>query len=262
MKKENIEWAESLLAQIENKTYRSVLRNRGRIPYTAIDGHFDDRSEAPLIDGWTNGFWPGIMWQMYVYSKKEIYLEEARSAEEKLRQCFSRRGALDHDAGFRWLPSSVVDYSLTGSERARDDALIAAGILLSRLNINGGFIRAWDDRNGIDNRGKAIIDTMMNLPLLHWASRETGDPRYSAVADLHARTARDAFIRPDGSAAHIVVFDPFTGSIRGTEGGQGLKEGSSWTRGQAWAVYGFYLQYLNTGIKDFYDIAEKVADTS
>jgi unsaturated chondroitin disaccharide hydrolase len=85
---------------------------------------------------------------------------------------------------------------------------------------------------------------MMNLPLLWWASEETGDPRYRNIAMAHADMAMKCFVREDGSVNHIVEFDPNTGAFVKSHGGQGYGEGSSWTRGQAWALYGFTLNYM------------------
>lgn len=101
---------------------------------------------------------------------------------------------------------------------------------------------------------------MMNLPLLYWASKETNDPRFKQIAMLHADTAQKYFIRPDGSSNHIVEFNPLTGEYIKTLGGQGYKEGSSWTRGQAWALYGFTLSYIHTKNKQYLDTAIRVAN--
>ena len=100
----------------------------------------------------------------------------------------------------------------------------------------------------------------MNLPLLYWASEELGDPRFKAIAVAHADTAMKSFIREDGSVKHIVGFDPASGEYLRDYGGQGYKEGSSWTRGQSWALYGFALSYKYTGDRKYLDTARKVAD--
>ena len=101
---------------------------------------------------------------------------------------------------------------------------------------------------------------MMNLPLLYWAYNETKDPRYLQIAVMHADTARKYFIREDGSSNHIVAFDPVTGEYADTFGGQGYAKGSSGTRGQAWALYGFTLSYLHTGNESYLNTAKSVAN--
>lgn len=128
-----------------------------------------------------------------------------------------------------------------------------------RFNPAGNFIRAWNDIPGDDTKGWAIIDCMMNISQLYWASEETGDPRFHHIAVAHADTAMKNFVRPDGSVNHIVEFDPETGEMVRSLGGQGYGEGSSWTRGQGWAVYGFMIGYLHTGKQEYLDTAKKVS---
>ena len=105
-----------------------------------------------------------------------------------------------------------------------------------------------------------IADTMMNLPLLYWASEVTGDPRFRLIAMKHADTAMQVFVRPDGSCNHIIIFDAETGEVLDNPGGQGYESGSSWSRGQAWALYGFTLSYLHTGKQEYLDTAKRVAN--
>lgn len=100
----------------------------------------------------------------------------------------------------------------------------------------------------------------MNLPLLYWAYEESGNPSFLHIAMKHADTAMKVFIRPDGSSRHIVEFDPVTGDWNGSYGGQGMTYGSSWTRGQGWALYGFTLSYLHTKKERYLETAERVAD--
>lgn len=101
---------------------------------------------------------------------------------------------------------------------------------------------------------------MMNLPLLYKASELTNDPRYRLIAEAHAHTAMEHFVRPDGSCEHIVVFDPETGKVLDKLGGQGMYAGSAWTRGQAWGIYGFTLSYLHTKDRAYLDTAGRIAD--
>ena len=112
---------------------------------------------------------------------------------------------------------------------------------------------------GSDTRGWAIIDCMFNICLLYWASEESADPRFRQIAMMHADTVMENFIRPDGSVCHIVEFDPETGVMVKSHGGQGYAEGSSWTRGQGWALYGFANSYTHTGKQEYLDTAKKVA---
>ena len=101
---------------------------------------------------------------------------------------------------------------------------------------------------------------MMNLPLLYWASEETADPRFAQIAVNHADTTMKYFIRGDGSAKHIVEFNPVSGEMVKSYGGQGYDEGSSWTRGQSWGLYGFILSYIHTGTVSYLETAERIAN--
>lgn len=249
-------WAGSILDLLRKKMPRSIqlARQEDFIPYTVQDGAW---KPGPMdgICWWTNGFWSALMWQMYVITGDQIYQEEARRAQDLLDGAFADFDHLHHDVGFMWRISSGFDADLTGDEKNRRRALLAANLLAGRFNPNG-FIRAWND----DKAGWAIIDCMMNLSLLYWASRQTGDPRFSLIAQRHADTAMRCFIRPDGTSEHIVIFDPLTGSVLDRPGGQGWAPGSVWSRGQAWALYGFVISAMHTGRKDYLDTARRVAD--
>lgn len=160
-----------------------------------------------------------------------------------------------------WLPSAVADYRLTGDADARRRGLHAAQLLAGRFN-PAGYIRAWNDfpDPDTDTRGWAIIDCLFNIPLLYWASEETKDPRFAKIAMTHADTVAANFIRADGSVRHIVQFDPETGAFVRDYGGQGYAQGSSWTRGQTWALYGFVMSYKHTGAVRYLAMAQKVAE--
>lgn len=252
------EWAELTAEKIQKKVRVVVGRNEHKIPYTTVDGVFDDMSKKDIY-WWTNGFWGGILWQMYHATGDELYRRAAEENEEKLDQNMRYFHAMDHDNGFKWLLTSVANYRQTGNEESRNRGLLAAANLAGRFNLTGRFIRAWNDKGSGKTAGWAIIDCMMNLPLLYWASEELHDPRFSQIARAHADTAEKYFIRPDGSVNHIVSFDPYTGAVLGTLGGQGYKEGSSWTRGQAWAIYGFALSYRHTKEEAYLNAAKRVA---
>lgn len=259
-------WLDEVICKITEKLDWVCEKTRNKIPYTTIEGTYDDRSainptgdEADGICWWTNGFWGGIMWLMYHETALEKYKEIAQISEEKLDLCFEKFHGLHHDVGFMWLPTSVANYRVTSNLKSRKRALHAANLLAGRFNLAGGFIRAWNDLKGEDTRGWAIIDCMLNIPLLYWASEETGDPRFKQIAMRHADTTMEAFVRPDGSVNHIVEFDPFNGGVVKTYGGQGYGEGSSWTRGQAWGLYGFMMSYIHTGKEQYLQTAKRIA---
>lgn len=252
-------WAEDVVARLEKKMRAVVERSCHKIPYTTVDGIHDDLTKNHIC-WWTNGFWGGILWQMYQLTKEEVYKKAAIEVEEKLDKNLMIHMGMDHDSGFKWLTTSGANYRLTGDKDAYNRTLLAADNLAGRLNPAGGFIRAWNDEGDGSRAGWAIIDCMMNLPLLYWASKEIKDPRYEQIAQIHAQTVMKNFVRQDGSVYHIVEFNPSTGEFVKAHGGQGIEENSSWTRGQSWAVYGFVLSYIHTGKKEYLDTARRVAD--
>lgn len=226
----------------------------GILPYSNHGGQW----QTSPYDGnswWTGGFWPGLMWQLWRMTGEEPFRQEALRAEDILTGEFRSYRFLNHDVGFMYLLSCGAHAKLMGDEQARQDTLHAASLLMGRFN-PVGYLKAW---NGPEQRGVAIIDCLMNLSLLFRASREENDPRFAKVARIHADTALREFLRPNGSVAHIVEFDPETGARIGERPGQGYALGTSWSRGQAWGLYGFTLTALNTGDARYRDAAERIA---
>ena len=257
-------WIEESLTAFEKKYVKVVRKNRGRICYTTDEsGSFDDRSGDDMIGWWTNGFWPGLLWQLYKATGDDLFRNEAQALEGCFDRIFLNSIMLDHDNGFRWLPSAVAHWRIDQNPESKNRGILAADNLAGRFCPVGNFIRAWNPWPGQEDEkhiGWAIIDCMMNLPLLYWATDVTGDPRYRDIAMRHADTAMKTFVRPDGSVVHICVFDPATGQLVKALGGQGYAEGSSWTRGQAWGLYGFTLSHIHTGRQDYLDTAKRIAN--
>ena len=253
---------DEVISQVVAKLRRTVpeAAKSRRVPYGSGDGKW---IESPWNLGnswWTAGFWPGLMWLMNALSPEAVFHDEAVRTTELMTDEFRVYRHLNHDVGFMYLLSCGAKHKIDGDEQSRWDTLHAASLLMGRFNPTdtprGGFIKSWDGQHQL---GYAIIDCMMNLPLLYRATRETGDPRFAAVARIHADTAAKHFVREDGSCRHIVEFDPVTGEFVREHGGQGYAEGSSWSRGQAWALYGFTLLAMNTGEQRDLDTAEKIA---
>lgn len=249
-------WAEETRDRLLDRFSAECDRVGDRIPYIAEDHVYrKDLGETPEdLIWWTNGFWPGILWQCYHVTGDEKYLEAARGVEDRLDGAFDRYTGLHHDVGFMWLLSAVADFRLTGNERSLARGLHAAHLLAGRYNPRGRFIRSWNR----DRAGWVIVDSMMNIPLLYWASDAIGDPRFTYVATDHADTVMANTVRGDGSCNHIIVLDPATGELLETPAGQGFASGSAWSRGQSWAVYGFALSYRHTGDERYLDCAKRV----
>jgi Highly conserved protein containing a thioredoxin domain len=228
---------------------------QGIIPYSGLKDKWQG-SPQERNTWWTGGFWPALMWQFYNFSKDETFLKEARRVQDILHHelLYAYEG-LHHDVGFMFKLSFGAENQLFPSNELEKTILRCADLLAGRFNPLG-FIKAW---NGEDKCGWAIVDCMMNLPLLYWASAHSGDPRYKKIADIHAHFTMENFIRPDGSSNHIVISDPETGEILKKPGGQGYAEGSSWSRGQSWALHGFVLAYINTKNPEYLDTAKRIA---
>lgn len=252
------EWVTEASKKIKTKLEAVAKRNTNTIPYTSTNGMFDDCSNR--IGWWTNGFWGGILWQLYHTTHQEFYREIALNLEKKLDENLTDPQCMDHDSGFKWLPTAIANYRETGDWDGYRRGWTAANDLAGRFNPAGKYIRAWNDWGTVKNAGIAIIDCMMNLPLLYWASEQTKDPRYAQIANLHAQTVIKHFVREDGSVIHIGEFDPITGEFLQSRAGQGYCHGSSWTRGQAWGLYGFVLSFLHTRREEYLDCAVKIAD--
>lgn len=255
LNQENKIWLEKTYEKMKLKMSAECDRVEDKIPYIAEDGVYkEDKAETDII-WWTNGFWPGMLWQMYHATKDEKYLKAARNIEDKLDKAFDIYTGLHHDVGFMYLHSAVADYRITGQERSKARGLHAAHLLAGRYNPRGKFIRSWNR----DRAGWVIVDSMMNIPLLYWARDELGDPRFEYVAMDHADTVMEKTVRKDGSCNHIIVLDPTNGDLLETPGGQGYASGSAWSRGQSWAIYGFALSYHYTKKTDYLETAKKVA---
>lgn len=262
MKKFNIDmnWVEDFWGKIEKKLSTTSEMIGAGYPYTTVDGSYANFDGGLSADGggvfrWTNGFWGGMMWLMYLATEEEKYKKIAEDSEAMLDEAFERFTWITHDVGFMWLLTAVADFRITGSERAKQRGLHAATLLAGRFNHKAGFIRAWEH----DYPTGTIIDCMMNLPILYWASKVTGDSRFADIAEMHADKTLKYILRPDGSSNHIAVFDVESGEAVEYPKGQGAFSGSSWSRGQAWAIYGFALSYIYTGRQEYLDAAKRSA---
>ncbi len=238
------------------KKYRAtapLATHDDQLPYRGGEGWL-----ASPFDGnswWTGGFWPGLMWLLWSASGDDWFRDEALRSEDLLTAEFRTFEKLNHDVGFMYLLSCGAHFKMLGDPQAGTDTLHAANLLMGRFNPKG-YIRAWNERERV---GFAIIDCLMNLSLLFWASDVTGDPRFAHVARAHADTTLREFVREDGSVCHIVEFDPMTGARVREHGGQGYAEGTAWSRGQAWALYGFVLAHANTGEARYLEASRRVA---
>jgi len=200
---------------------------------------------APVANTlWTSAFWTGMLWQAWEHSDDASFRTAAESHLDDYRDRLDGRiSTQTHDLGFLYTLSCLAAWRLTGNRNARTTALKAADLLMTRYFEKAGIIQAWGDLTNPLMQGRIIIDCAMNLPLLYWASEETGNPYYREAAERHIRQANAALVRPDMSTFHTYYFDIETGApLRGTTH-QGFSDSSCWSRGQAWCIYGNALSF-------------------
>ena len=248
---------------IHKKIIEKVENQRNRYTEGFPDYVFEsDKYRQCHPISWVSGFWPGMLLLAYKNTGDVETLNSLREFEAKQNQCFTRLDKLHHDVGFMWFLTSAEDYNYTGDDTARQAALNAAMVLASRFNPKGEYIRAWNDDTPDDHHkaGWAIIDCMLNIELLYWASNITEDGRFKNIANAHADSTLKNFIRPDGTTKHIVSYNTDTGEYIENVTGQGYSVDSCWTRGASWAIYGFIKAYGYTGDKRYMEASQKVAN--
>jgi unsaturated chondroitin disaccharide hydrolase len=244
-------------------TLATVL-NRVRTNCHAYGLNFPTRGypayETAPNNHWVAGFWPGMLWLAYYATQDSVFREQAESLFPSFVERLEKRIDLSHDLGFLYTLSARPAWILTNNEQARNLGIKAAQELAKRFNPYGNFIQAWGKIGEKPEAGRMIVDCLMNLPLLYWASVETGEGAYREVAYKHATTTLRYMVRPDGSTYHTFFLDPKTGNPIGGETAQGYADDSLWARGQAWAIYGFALtaQWLDDA--EFLAAAQKTAD--
>ncbi|MBT9369687.1 glycoside hydrolase family 88 protein [Rhizobium sp. CSW-27] len=221
-----------------------VRRNLPTFTYSA-QNHSSVGNVYPAVanDQWTAGFWPGEIWLAFEHTGEKLFRYAAQIQVQSFLHRIENRIETDHhDMGFLYSPSCIAAWKLVGDEDGRKAALLAADQLIERYQPVGGFIQAWG-RKGNPNEYRYIIDCLLNLPLLYWATRETGDEKYREIALTHARTTLAHSVRPDDSTYHTFYMDPETGApVRGATK-QGYSDDSFWARGQAWGIAGMALSY-------------------
>lgn len=210
------------------------------------------QSRDYLYDGqtnyeWTNSFYTGMLWLAYEMTKEECFLKKAKEHSVDFKDRIENR--LDtlntHDIGFLYILSCVADYKVTGDENAKNVALKATELLSKRFSEKGGFIQAWGNLNDPSSH-KLIIDCMLNIPLLFWASETSGDEKYKNMAVSHLKATVSNAIREDFTTHHTFYFDKETGEPLRGETHQGYSDDSCWARGQSWGIYGTALGYSYT----------------
>lgn len=236
-----------------------VIRNLSEFTHKFQNAYSEDNFYRTIEnDYWTTGFWTGEIWLAYEFTGDERLKKAGEIQIDSFLNRIDRKIEVDHhDMGFLYSPSCVAGYKLIGSEKGREAAIKAADQLIGRFHPVGEFIQAWGPMNAPENY-RLIIDCLLNLPLLYWASEETGDNKYRDIAEKHIHTAIGNVIREDYSTWHTFFFDMETGAPDHGATCQGYRDGSAWARGQAWGIYGSALAYKYTKREKYIEIFKKV----
>lgn len=244
-----------------------AMRVNGQIDYTKdpkdiLKGQTNWNLQKNTPDAWTWGFWPGILWMDYQYTKDDKIKTEATNFMNSL-EYLSERPAYDHDLGFLVFLSYEKAYNSTGNQAYKQVIINTSDKLAGLFNPKIGTILSWPREavgNGRYKPHNTIIDNMINLEMLFWASKESGDPKYKEIAISHANTTMAHHFRKDYSSYHVALYDTLTGKFIKGVTNQGYSDNSMWARGQSWAIYGYTMCYRETGNKQYLDFAQKVAE--
>lgn len=246
---------------IIEKTLVTAKKVGDKLPAGTKDGVYHYKENG----GWTGGFWVGLNNYCYLLSGDKKFLEYADCSRHRfIDRLYKDPESLDHDVGFLYIPSEYARFKLRGDSEGLKNTLEAANCLYKRYNSKGKFIQAWNiwtpgEEFSENNRGRIIIDSMYNLPLLFYASEVTGDKKYYEAAFNHAETCMNTIVREDGTTYHTYIIDPDTGMKKFGQTFQGYSDESCWSRGQAWALGGFAMAYRLTGNNAFLETAKKTA---
>ncbi len=225
----------------------------GKLPKSIKNGEL----ETSTADWWCSGFFPGTLWYLYEYSQDKEICKYATLLTERLEA--EQYNKTTHDLGFMLYCSYGNALRLTGDESYKPILINGAKSLSTRYNPVVGCIRSWDFCKD-KWQYPVIIDNMMNLEYLMWAYKETGDESFKTISVNHADKTMENQFRPDYSCYHVVSYSPETGKVmvKGTH--QGYNDESAWSRGQAWALYGYSMMYRETKDEKYLTQAKRIAD--
>ena len=213
-----------------------------------------DKFRAVDAYDWTSGFFPGSLWIGYQLTGDEALKSEAEKYTARLHEIPAYKGT--HDLGFMVFCSYGMQQAIENDEVSAAAIVEASNSLSSRFCDSVGLIRSWDF--GPWNY-PVIIDNMMNLEMLFWASRHTGDKSYYDIAVRHADNTLANHFREDNSSYHVISYNN-DGTVESKGTFQGFADDSSWARGQAWGLYGYTMSYRETGLERYLEHAQKIAE--
>lgn len=235
--------------------YKVLAANRpaGKFPKTWFPA--SGKYEWSNSGWWCSGFYPGSLLYLYEQTGDTALYKEALTMLGELEREKNNTGT--HDLGFMMYCSFGNANRIAPKTGYNEILLTSARSLATRFNEKTGCIRSWDSK-GADFL--VIIDNMMNLELLFWATRVSGDSSFYKLAVTHANTTMKNHFRPDYSSYHVLNYDTATGTVKQKRTAQGAADESAWARGQAWGLYGFTVMYRETKDKKYLEQALHIAD--
>ncbi|UII18948.1 glycoside hydrolase family 88 protein [Fulvivirga ligni] len=242
---------QNLKEAADNYSYMATQLPAGQFPKTFIDG----KLETSGSDWWCSGFYPGALIYLYQNSKDTTLLNEAKRMLHLLEK--EQYNTSTHDLGFMMFCSYGNALQVENDSTYKSILINSAKSLSSRFNPKVGCIKSWDSK---PEDFLVIIDNMMNLELLFWATQETGDSSYYNIAVTHANTTLKNHFRSDNSSYHVLNYNAETGAVQEKKTAQGYADSSAWARGQSWGLYGYTSTYRLTKDKAYLDQAVKIAD--
>ena len=247
------------------RTLDELSRRDGGTDYTMMPRNIPDSTShwycsKATKEEWCAGFWPGILWYDYEYTKDPVIKAEAERFTDALESISHITPAYDHDLGFLIFCSYGNGYRLTHNEAYREVILRSADALAELFNPKAGTILSWPRNVEMLGGHNTIMDNMINLEMLFWASKNGGDKKLYDIAVSHADTTMKYHFRPDYTSYHVAVYDTLTGHFIKGMTHQGYSDSSMWARGQAWAIYGYTVVYRETQDPKYLDFVQRVTD--
>lgn len=252
---QDISWVDEALAHAEKQSLLMAQSIENRPDLLPRSTNSKDELVTSGSDWWCSGFFPGTLWYLYENSANEEL--KAYASEITTRISKEQYNTSTHDLGFMLYCSYGNALRLTAEDSCKTVLINGANSLSTRFSPVVGCIQSWGA--GEKWRYPVIIDNMMNLEMLMWAYKETGDEKYKNISVSHANKTIENHFRDDNSSYHVLSFDPETGEIefKGTD--QGYSDASAWARGQAWGLYGFSMMFRETGDSAYLQQAHRIA---
>lgn len=240
---------------LAEKQYALMLQTHPDTTKTPQSVLPDGRLRDMPSSWWCSGFFGGSLWYLFEYTKNEQWKNSANIWSMAIQK--EQYNTSTHDLGFMLYCPFGNGYRLTGNQAYKQIMLHGAESLSTRFNPQVGVIKSWNDFKGY--KYPVIIDNMMNLEFLLWASKNSGNNRYHDIAVKHADATLKNHFRPDNSSYHVVAYGP-AGEVLARKTAQGAADESAWARGQAWGLYGYTVMYRETKNRKYLEQAVKIAD--